>query len=209
MLNKNGFNLWAEDYDKTVQLSEEKNEYPFAGYKTILNNIYNEIMQHNHAALLDIGIGTGVLSSKLYDHQHIITGMDFSSKMIEIARNKMPNANLFEWDINNGIPNNLEGNSFDFIVSTYTLHHLTDTEKVAFLIQLAPLLKLNGKIIIGDISFETMDQLKQCQQQNSSHWDDSEFYFVHDSIYSLLSPHFDVQYEQISVCGGIYILSLK
>ena len=24
MLNKQGFNLWAEDYDKSVQLSEEK-----------------------------------------------------------------------------------------------------------------------------------------------------------------------------------------
>lgn len=33
MLSKQGFDLWAKDYDKTVQLSEENNEYPFAGYK--------------------------------------------------------------------------------------------------------------------------------------------------------------------------------
>lgn len=27
MLNKQGFNLWAEDYDKTLQVSEENNLY--------------------------------------------------------------------------------------------------------------------------------------------------------------------------------------
>ena len=48
MLNKQGFNLWANDYDKTVKVSEENNLYPFAGYKKILNTIFNEIMQNNN-----------------------------------------------------------------------------------------------------------------------------------------------------------------
>ena len=36
MLNSKGFDLWADDYDKSVGVSEEENRYPFAGYKRIL-----------------------------------------------------------------------------------------------------------------------------------------------------------------------------
>ncbi|MFC5735591.1 class I SAM-dependent methyltransferase [Cytobacillus gottheilii] len=96
MLNNHGFDLWADQYDKTVQISEENNQYPFAGYKKILNAIFNEIMQLKHAKVLDIGMGTGVLSSKLYDYDHLIDGIDFSAKMISIARSKMPAATFIE-----------------------------------------------------------------------------------------------------------------
>ncbi|MCA0987592.1 hypothetical protein [Guptibacillus algicola] len=65
MLSKQGFDLWANEYDRSVQVSEESNEYPFAGYKEILNAIYNEVMSSNQANVLDIGFGTGVLASRL------------------------------------------------------------------------------------------------------------------------------------------------
>lgn len=39
MLNNQEFDLWADDYDKSVALAEENDEYPFAGYKKILNII--------------------------------------------------------------------------------------------------------------------------------------------------------------------------
>ena len=209
MLNKQGFNLWAEDYDQTVQLSEEKNEYPFAGYKTILNAIYNEIMHHPQTEILEVGIGTGVLAKKLYENNHVVTGIDFSSKMLEISQHKMPNAKLLEWDIQQGVPRVLKENKFDFIVSTYTLHHLTEEQKVSFLNELTPLLKRNGKILIGDISFKTSEHLQQCKQKNEAHWDDDEFYFVYDEIMPALFTTFNIQYEQISECGGFYILEMK
>ena len=44
MLNNKGFDLWADDYDKSVGLSDEDGTYPFAGYKTILNAIYNRVL---------------------------------------------------------------------------------------------------------------------------------------------------------------------
>lgn len=40
MLNSKGFDLWANGYDKSVGLSDEENSYPFAGYKSVLNNIF-------------------------------------------------------------------------------------------------------------------------------------------------------------------------
>lgn len=41
MLDNKEFDLWVDGYDKSVQLSDEDNQYPFAGYKDVLNTIYN------------------------------------------------------------------------------------------------------------------------------------------------------------------------
>ena len=209
MLNKQGFDLWADNYDQTVQLSEEKNEYPFAGYKAVLNNIYNEVMAKSNASVLDIGIGTGVLAKKLYDNNHQITGVDFSEKMLHNTQLKMPKAQLINWDINEEVPKALKESAYDFIVSTYTLHHLTDLQKVQFLTDLSTNLKPNGQILIGDISFETQAHLQACKIKNSSHWDDDEYYFVYDEFVSTLSDVFQIDYEQISECGGVFKLSVK
>ncbi len=36
-----------------------------------------------------------------------------------------------------------------------------------------------------------------------------EFYFVYDEIMPALLATFNIQYEQISECGGIYMLETK
>ncbi|MEW9110154.1 class I SAM-dependent methyltransferase [Cytobacillus gottheilii] len=207
MLNNQGFDLWADEYDKTVQISEDKNQYPFAGYKKILNAIYNEIMQHKHAKVLDIGIGTGVLSSKLYEYDHLIDGIDFSPKMISIAQSKMPSATIIEWDISKGLPKERMKNEYDFIVSTYTLHHLTDNEKITFITDLLSVLTDNGKILIGDIAFAGREELEQCKQDNQQNWDDDEFYFVYNEIKTPLEHICKCEFEPISHCGGVFIIS--
>ncbi|MGJ7912436.1 class I SAM-dependent methyltransferase [Neobacillus sp. LXY-1] len=207
MLSKSGFNLWADNYDNTVHISEENNDYPFAGYKQILNIIFNEVMQKTYSNVLDIGFGTGVLTSKLYENGHQIDGLDFSPKMISIAKSKMPNAHLIEWDISKGLPSEIVNKRYDSIVSTYTLHHLTDVEKVIFVSKLLSLLKEEGKIIIGDISFQSREELNKCRQKNLHHWDDDEFYFVFDELKSALASICNCKFQPISHCGGIIVIS--
>jgi len=207
MLNKQGFDLWADGYDKTVQVSEENNLYPFAGYKQILGNIFNEVMQNQHSRVLDIGFGTGVLTTKLYENGHLIDGLDFSPKMISIAQTKMPNANLVEWDISNGLPDFVKEKEYDTIISTYTLHHLIDEEKVTFIKDLLPLLSETGKILIGDISFQTKEELETCRTNSIDYWDDDEYYFVSEEIYPTLQKFCKCEFHPISHCGGIFVIS--
>lgn len=66
MLNHRGFDLWADGYDRSVGLSDEDGTYPFAGYKQILNEICNRVIQSGAKRILDFGFGTGTLTSKLY-----------------------------------------------------------------------------------------------------------------------------------------------
>ncbi|WP_202908638.1 class I SAM-dependent methyltransferase [Halalkalibacillus sediminis] len=205
MLNQQGFDLWADNYDKTVQVSEQNNEYPFAGYKEILNRIYNEVMQKENASVLDIGLGTGVLASRLYENGHSIDGIDFSKKMLRISQEKMPKANLYQWDIAEGAPPEISQKKFDFIASTYTLHHLDDKEKVSFIKKVRPLLKEDGKILIGDIAFGTREQLEECRQENIHQWDDDEYYFVADEFKVGVRGKF----HKFSHCGGIFEIEKK
>lgn len=88
MLDSKGFDLWSDDYDKSVNLSEEENTYPFAGYKNILGKIYQTVRNSSGKTILDIGFGTGILSKKFYDDGYTIYGIDFSEKMIEKAKEK-------------------------------------------------------------------------------------------------------------------------
>lgn len=209
MLNRQGFDLWADGYDKTVQVSEENGVYPFAGYRAILNMIFNEVMEKENARVLDIGFGTGVLTAKLYENGHHIDGIDFSEKMIALAQAKMPKANLIEWDIVNGLPEEIKGKQYDYIVSTYALHHLTDEEKVSFIMELMPVLTDGGKILIGDIAFETRQELEICKNDSKEFWDDDEFYFVFKEFGSILEECCKMDFMPISHCGGVIEITKK
>lgn len=203
MLDNKGFNLWADNYDKSVGLSDEDGTYPFAGYKTILNAIYNRVLSASSKNVLDIGFGTGTLTSKLYDRGCMIYGQDFSDRMLELAQEKMPNAKLFQGDFSNGLAEPLLQQKYDAIIATYSLHHLTDLQKITFLKNLLLLLNEGGCIYIGDVAFESREALQKCMDAVGDEWDNDEIYFVYDEL-KLYFP--TMQFEQMSNCAGIITL---
>ena len=164
MLDNKGFDLWADGYDKSVGLSDEEKSYPFAGYKDVLGRIYQTVMAKENAKVLDIGFGTGTLTAKLYQGGCEIWGQDFSERMIELAGAKMPDARLFQGDFSKGLAGPLLSERFDFIIATYSLHHLTDSEKISFINTLTGLLKEGGAVLIGDVAFESRQELDLCRQ---------------------------------------------
>ena len=203
MLDNKGFDLWADDYDKSVGLSDDDNTYPFAGYKEILNQIYNEVLSIEAKKVLDIGFGTGTLTSRLYQKGIEIYGQDFSKEMLDIAKGKMPKAKLYFKDFSHGLDEALLTNRYDAIIATYSLHHLVDEDKIDFIKSLLPLLNDRGKILIGDVAFRTRDELEDCKLQAGNFWDDEEFYFVYDEMKDKFST---ITFAQISYCAGMIII---
>lgn len=204
MLDSKGFDLWADEYDKSVGLSEEENTYPFAGYKKILGTIYKTIMEKPDPTVLDIGFGTGTLTRKLYENGCTVYGQDFSSKMIELALEKMPEAHLYKDDFTLGLVEPLKHEHYDFIVATYSIHHLTDVQKVNFLKELLDRLNDGGKILIGDVAFETRSELEKCKEESGDGWDNNEIYCVSDELRAEFT---NLRFERISFCSGILIIS--
>ena len=205
MLDNKGFDLWADEYDKTVGVSDEENAYPFAGYKDVLGTIYKTIMKKANAVVLDIGFGTGTLTTKLYENSCTIYGQDFSARMIELASEKMPGAHLYQGDFMQGLVEPLQTQNYDYIVATYSLHHLTDEQKVSFLRVLRDHLNPGGQILIGDVAFETRSQLEQCRKDAGDEWDDEEIYFVVDELKKDLPQ---LTFTKISYCAGIIASAL-
>lgn len=203
MLNRKGFDLWADGYDKSVGLSDEDGTYPFAGYKDVLNAIYSRVLSFPGKDVLDIGFGTGTLTAKLYEQGCRIFGQDFSTEMIRLAQEKMPEAKLYQGDFSLGLTEELKGRRYDAVIATYSLHHLTDSQKVSFLQELLMLLNKGGCIYIGDVAFKTRAELEQCRASAGDDWDSDEIYFVFDEIRQAFPQ---MEFQQISHCAGLLYL---
>ena len=204
MLDNKGFDLWADGYDADVGISDDDNEYPFAGYKNILGSIYSTIMSKKNATVLDIGFGTGTLATMLYKNNCTIYGQDFSSRMVEIALEKMPNAHLYQGDFAQGLVEPLQSLSYDFIVATYSIHHLTDEQKIVFLKDLLNHLNDGGKILIGDVAFETREEFDAVREEVGNEWDEEEFYCIAEELKTEFPS---LNFEKITFCSGILTLS--
>ena len=203
MLNNSGFDLWAEGYDKSVGLSDEDGTYPFAGYRAILNAIYSRILSASAKTVLDIGFGTATLTSKLYERGLMIYGQDFSEKMLRIAREKMPEAELYLGDFAKGLAEPLKSQKYDAIIATYSLHHLTNMQKAVFIGELLERLNDGGCLYIGDVAFENREALEKCRQEAGSDWDEDEIYFVCEEIMEAFPG---MQFEPMSHCAGLMTL---
>ncbi len=132
-----------------------------------------------------------------------ITGVDFSREMIAIAQEKMPRARLFQQDLTQGLPSELAGERFDFIVCTYAIHHLTQEQKVAFLSLLRSHLNPGGEILLGDVAFETEAEQAACRKACGEQWDEDELYLVMET----LAPRVPgMKFQKLSSCAGVCVI---
>jgi len=192
------FNDWTKTYDRDV--ISMKVGYPFEGYEFVLDFVEREINIGEETKILDFGIGTGVLTEKLYNKGAQILGVDFSSKMIEVAKTKMPNAIFLCQNLNNELPQEYDSEKFDYIISTYAIHHIEDNQKIKLIETLFQKLTKNGVILIADISFENLAKFNELKNQTQN-WDEDEFYIIYDEFKKMLNlPN---MYKQLSICAGI------
>lgn len=208
-MNNKGFDLWATSYDQTVQVSNQNEEYPFAGYDEMMDVLFEKANRLSSSKILDVGIGTANLAHKLYNEKHQICGIDFSQNMLEIAKEKMPFAKLYLADLSNGMPSQLQDEKFDTIMSNYALHHFENTTKIKIIKKLLCLLKPEGELLIADISFDTELAQQKCKERNIHHWDDDEYYFIVTKLLPVVSNFAHVQYKKYSQCGGIWTIKNK
>jgi len=152
---------------------------------------------------LDIGFGTGVLTASLYQQGCHIWGQDFSEKMVALARAKMPSAELCCGDFTVGLAEPLTQRQYDAIIATYSLHHLTDRQKIAFIRSLLPLLRKDACLYIGDVAFQTRADLDRCRLSAGDAWDADEIYFVFDELRQSFP---DMTFLPLSPCAGVLSL---
>lgn len=146
------FDDWAASYDTSIQ-EEEDSLGLFRSYDQVLDKVFQcaSVALEEKMISLEIGVGTGNLAGKFLNQGFEIIGLDQSKAMLYQAKTKYPQLKL-RMGIFNHIP--FEDDSFDRVVSTYTFHHLTDTEKEIALSEIVRVLKPGGYIVIGDMMFK-------------------------------------------------------
>lgn len=198
------FDIWAEDYDKAVVNMEMTNKYPFVARSQIFVDIIKEVKSKKNARIIDMGCGTGELLSLLSAFDCEVFGQDFSPKMLEKAKKRVPNAKLYVGDFEDGLVKELDGIKFDYIIGTYVFHHLPDDKKVSFFKALKDRLNENGKILIGDVIFQKREDIEKCKKDEGERWDDEEEYCVVDEL-QVDFPN--LEFIKESYCSGLLKIS--
>ncbi|MCM3786132.1 MerR family transcriptional regulator [Neobacillus mesonae] len=148
----------AGSHDERV--GEELNQLEWGShpsYRYALERVFRTVDPNRGEQGVDLGTGTGNLAA-LFIRQGIeMMGMDQSIAMLRTAERKLSG---YEARLGNFLAIPYKDNRFDFAVSSYALHHLTDEQKQLALYEIQRILKPHGRICIVDFMFEN-EQVRQ------------------------------------------------
>jgi len=143
---KQQFDQIAERYDQ-----ERKELIPcFSDFYGSISKLANS--NKADASVLDIGAGTGLLTSFIYD-QHPnwhYTLIDFSEQMLSVARERFANCDNVDYILAD-YSDYQYIQKYDIIVSSLSLHHFTDEQKRVLYRQIFDLLQPKGVFVLGDL----------------------------------------------------------
>lgn len=121
--------------------------------------------------------------------------------MVETVRRQLPQAELFVHDFNDGWPAVLAEKQFDFIVSTYALHHLSVAGQIAWIQEMLGHLKPGGRVLIGDVAFDNAAALYACRDQAGKRWDADEIYLTREQLKPVFAQQ--LQWQRCSFCAAL------
>lgn len=93
--------------------------------------------------VLDIGCGPGNFTQYIKTQDFEVEGIDISEKMLEIAKRKVPEGIFKQMDMRSL---EYENNTFDFILSSFSLIHIPSNEVISTLKEWNRVLKNGGKL---------------------------------------------------------------
>ena len=96
--------------------------------------------------ILDLGCGMGHYSNYMHNKGYTVTGIDFSSTMLDIAKKNYLNIEFIESDACD--LSKINGRKYDGIVLAYLLQHLSRKESEELFKELPKYLKPNAKLLI-------------------------------------------------------------
>jgi len=139
------YSEWAREYDKNAELNPLIiKDYPII--LRLLNVKKNDIG-------LDLGCGTGLLTLKIAKKVKKIIGVDFSEKMLNIAKSKIkPNSNIEFLQMNISKKIDFPNSYFDFVVCSLTLSHIKNLKRLYQ--EVHRILKKNGIFVYDDQTSE-------------------------------------------------------
>ncbi|WP_110111425.1 class I SAM-dependent methyltransferase [Bacillus sp. CGMCC 1.16541] len=155
----NIFEDWASEYDASVHGHDEEYKEVFNHYDDILQTVAN-LAKGN---VLEFGVGTGNLTTKLLASGKSVYGVEPSQPMRELAIEKL--GKKIKVEDGDFLQFEVPVQQIDSVVSTYAFHHLTDEEKQEAIVKYGNLLETGGKIVFADTMFESKKAFEDTIEQ--------------------------------------------
>ena len=130
------------DFDRLALLDDE-------GW-TANNHYHNSLLKHvpqNCENALEIGCGTGAFARRLAERCKRVVALDLSAEMIGVARSRSTQFDNLEFQLADAMTWDFP-QSFDFVCSIATLHHLEQRE---LLLKIRDALRPRGVLVILDL----------------------------------------------------------
>ncbi len=115
----------AEQYDAMAA------EYSADNDEGVFNSLYERpamlsmLGDVKGLRVLDIGCGAGKLTRELVERRAVVTGIDVSPAMVEIARDRLGQLATFSvGDLSEPLP--FESGSFDVVVASLVMHYIEE-----------------------------------------------------------------------------------
>lgn len=195
------FDAWADSYDESVT---HTNEFPFVGYPQVLDTIVTGAQPRAGMRVLDLGTGTGLLAAPFAGLGCEVWATDYSTRMLEHARRRLPGARLVWADLRQAWPEEIDGR-FDAIVSAYVFHHFDLAHKVAICQDLVQQrLYPAAALWIGDIAFANPGVLHSTRRELGDAWDEEDYWIVERDLPALRAAGLHADFIPISYCAGVF-----
>jgi putative AdoMet-dependent methyltransferase len=126
--------------------------------------------------------------------------------MLSFAKTKVPDAHLAQAHLLGSWPEEFD-QRFDRIVSGYVFHHLVLTDKVNLLVRLCrERCTTAARIVVADISFPTMDALRQERIRSRDKWDEEHYWIADEAIPACERAGLRVRYNQVDDFAGVFVI---
>ncbi|MCR8642218.1 MerR family transcriptional regulator [Paenibacillus sp. N1-5-1-14] len=144
------------DFDQQASLYDENVEHfqprwIHQDYDRALDRTVKRLSPKSGELGLEIGVGTGNLTKRIVDLGVRIVAIDQSKEMLKQCRLKLPEV---ETKIGNFLALPCLDGQFDYVVTSFAFHHLTEEQKPLALAEMRRVLKPHGRICIVDVMFE-------------------------------------------------------
>jgi ubiquinone/menaquinone biosynthesis C-methylase UbiE len=132
----------ASYYDRNSQSYSESNKSP----ADFIDEFLKYLGSNKGKTVLDLGSGPGVNAGYMASKGFQVVGIDISERMVELAKNKYPHV---EFRLGDMTKLTFPADSFDGILASYSLIHLTKDAVAFVLAKLYEILKPGGLIYIS------------------------------------------------------------
>lgn len=139
----NSEKMVEDGYDKIYQLYHQRRVDRFWSVTPGLDSLVKRLPQGS--AILDVGCGSGYIASILEKKRFVVTGVDISAKMLELARKNAPRSTFLKMDMKRL---DFPKESFDGVVCFYSIFHVPRRYHLGILKQFHRVLRPKGLLAI-------------------------------------------------------------